>query len=89
MHPNVGGVAEGGAAPTGRRWRPGASPRAPTAQDAANAIGCEVAQIVKSLVFLLDGQPVLALVSGANRLDESKLAAALGGPTSPGPTPTP
>ena len=39
----------------------------------------QVAQIVKSLVFLLDGEPVVALVSGANRLDESRLAAALGG----------
>jgi prolyl-tRNA editing enzyme YbaK/EbsC (Cys-tRNA(Pro) deacylase) len=33
-----------------------------------------VGQIVKSLVFLADGQPVLALVSGANRLDPAKLA---------------
>ena len=79
MHPNVARVAEAAAAhgitvearefPEGTR----------TAQDAADAIGCEVAQIVKSLVFLLDGAPVLALVSGANRLDEAKLAAALGG----------
>ena len=40
-----------------------------TAEDAARAIGCEVAQIVKSLVFTLDGRPIVALVSGANRLD--------------------
>jgi prolyl-tRNA editing enzyme YbaK/EbsC (Cys-tRNA(Pro) deacylase) len=52
-----------------------------TAEDAARAIGCEVGQIVKSLVFLLDGLPVMALVSGANRLDEHRLAAALGGDT--------
>jgi Cys-tRNA(Pro) deacylase len=45
-----------------------------TAQDAANAIGCTVAQIVKSLLFLVDGQPVMALVSGPNQLDEKKLA---------------
>jgi Cys-tRNA(Pro) deacylase len=45
-----------------------------TAEDAANAIGCTVAQIVKSLLFVVDGQPVLALVSGPNRLDEKKLA---------------
>ena len=44
-----------------------------TADDAARAIGVEVGQIVKSLVFTVDGRPVLALVSGANRLDESKL----------------
>lgn len=52
-----------------------------TAPDAANAVGCHVAQIVKSLLFLVDGQPMLALVSGANRLDEAKLAALCG--TSP------
>ncbi len=50
-----------------------------TADDAARAIGCQVGQIVKSLVFLLDGEPVVALVSGANRLDERRLATALGG----------
>ncbi len=49
-----------------------------TAADAAQAIGCEVAQIVKSLVFVVDGQPILALVSGPNRLDEKKLAALCG-----------
>lgn len=45
-----------------------------TAVDAANAIGCQVAQIVKSLLFLADERPVMALVSGPNRLDERKLA---------------
>jgi Cys-tRNA(Pro) deacylase len=49
-----------------------------TAADAAAAIGCQVAQIVKSLVFDADGEPVLALTSGANRVDERKLAAHLG-----------
>lgn len=49
-----------------------------TAQDAARALGTTVAQIVKSLVFLADGRPVLALVSGVNRLDEAKFAAACG-----------
>lgn len=49
-----------------------------TADDAARAIGVEVGQIVKSLVFLADGAPVVALVSGANQLDEAKLAAAAG-----------
>ena len=52
---------------------------AKTAVDAANAIGCEVAQIVKSLVFGVDGEIVLAYVSGSNQLDERKLAAAAGG----------
>jgi Cys-tRNA(Pro) deacylase len=49
-----------------------------TAPDAANAIGCQVAQIVKSLIFVANGEPVVALVSGANRLDERKLAALRG-----------
>ena len=49
-----------------------------TAVDAARAVGCEVAQIVKSLVFVADDAPVLALVSGANRLDPERLAGAVG-----------
>jgi Cys-tRNA(Pro) deacylase len=49
-----------------------------TAEDAARAIGCEVAQIVKSLVFLAAGDPVVVLLSGSDRVDESKLAAVLG-----------
>ena len=49
-----------------------------TAGDAANAIGCQVAQIVKSLLFLVGGQPVMPLVSGANRLDDRKLARVFG-----------
>jgi Cys-tRNA(Pro) deacylase len=49
-----------------------------TAEDAAKAIGCTVAQIVKSLLFVVNGQPVMALVSGPNRLDEGKLAALCG-----------
>jgi prolyl-tRNA editing enzyme YbaK/EbsC (Cys-tRNA(Pro) deacylase) len=50
-----------------------------TADDAAAAVGCDVAQIVKSLVFVVDDQPVVALVGGADRLDERKLAEAAGG----------
>ena len=50
-----------------------------TAADAAAAIGVEVGQIVKSLVFLVDGAPVMALVAGDNQLDERKLSAAHGG----------
>ena len=49
-----------------------------TAADAARAVGCNVAQIVKSLVFIADGEPVIALVSGADRLDPARLAAAVG-----------
>ena len=51
-----------------------------TAPDAARAVGCEVGQIVKSLVFTAAGRPVVALVSGANRVDEQRLAASAGGP---------
>ena len=51
-----------------------------TAIDAATAIGCDVAQIVKSLVFGSDSGYVLALTSGANRVDTERLAEAHGGP---------
>jgi Cys-tRNA(Pro) deacylase len=49
-----------------------------TAEDAARAVGVEVGQIVKSLVFAVKGETVLALVSGMNRLDERALARAVG-----------
>ena len=49
-----------------------------TAEDAARAIGCDVAQIVKSLVFMADDRPVMAFTSGANRVDEARLAEAVG-----------
>ena len=50
-----------------------------TAADAAAAIGVDVGAIVKSLIFAVDGDVVVAYVSGANQLDERKLAAAAGG----------
>ncbi len=78
MHPNVSRVTDAARAagleisvtrfPEGTR----------TAADAASAIGCSVAQIVKSLVFMADGRPLLALVSGTNRVDMGRLAAAAG-----------
>ena len=78
-HRNVVRVIEAGRAlgivVEPRRFPEGAR----TAVDAANAIGCEVGQIVKSLVFGVDGEIVLAYVSGCNQLDESKLAHAAGG----------
>jgi prolyl-tRNA editing enzyme YbaK/EbsC (Cys-tRNA(Pro) deacylase) len=50
-----------------------------SAADAAAAIGCTVAQIAKSVVFkAASGSPVLVIASGANRVDETKVAAALG-----------
>ena len=54
---------------------------AKTAADAAAAIGVDVGQIVKSLIFAVDDAVVVAYVSGANQLDEAKLAAAAGGTT--------
>jgi prolyl-tRNA editing enzyme YbaK/EbsC (Cys-tRNA(Pro) deacylase) len=49
-----------------------------TAEEAAAAIGTTVPKIVKSLVFLADDAPILALVSGSNRLDTDRLGSALG-----------
>jgi prolyl-tRNA editing enzyme YbaK/EbsC (Cys-tRNA(Pro) deacylase) len=79
LHRNVAKVVEAGAA-IGLDVSPLRFPEGTrTAIDAANAIGCDVDQIVKSLIFAVDGEVVLAYVSGANQLDESKLAAAAGG----------
>lgn len=50
-----------------------------TAEDAARAVGCPVSAIVKSLVFVVDDQPVVALVPGDLRLDTERLAEAAGG----------
>ncbi|NDH12135.1 MAG: hypothetical protein EBY44_10505, partial [Actinobacteria bacterium] len=47
--------------------------------DFLEAIGVDIGQIVKSLIFAVDGEVVLAYVSGANQLDEKKLATAAGG----------
>jgi Cys-tRNA(Pro) deacylase len=78
MHPNVARVTDAARAagvdirverfPEGTR----------TAADAARAVGCEVGQVVKSLVFVADARPVVALVSGANRVDLGRLATAIG-----------
>jgi prolyl-tRNA editing enzyme YbaK/EbsC (Cys-tRNA(Pro) deacylase) len=50
----------------------------PTAAAAAIAVGCEAGEVVKSLVFICDGLPVMALVPGDRRADEQKVAAATG-----------
>jgi Cys-tRNA(Pro) deacylase len=78
LHPNARRVAEAAARaglvitvheyPDGTR----------TAHDAAAAVGCDVAQIVKSLVFDAAGSMVVALTSGANRVDTAALARAVG-----------
>ena len=51
-----------------------------TAEEAAAACGCSVGQIVKSLIFRgkQSGRPILLLVSGSNRVDLAKAAAAIG-----------
>jgi Cys-tRNA(Pro) deacylase len=79
MHRNVRAVVEAGKVhgldihprdfPDGTR----------SAVDAAMAIGVDLGQIVKSLVFAIDGEAVVALVSGDNLLDEGKLASCAGG----------
>ena len=79
MHRNVVAVVEA-ARSRGLEIEPRSFPEGTkTAADAAAAIGVEAGQIVKSLVFLVDGVPTMALVAGDNRLDEAKLAAAAGG----------
>ena len=79
QHPNTVRVIEAARAAgfeiTTKRFPEGTK----TARDAAAAIGVEVGQIVKSLVFGVDDEIVMALVSGSNQLDEKKLAAAAGG----------
>jgi prolyl-tRNA editing enzyme YbaK/EbsC (Cys-tRNA(Pro) deacylase) len=52
-----------------------------TAVEAAQACGCGVGQIVKSLIFILEptGEPILVLVSGSNRVQEAGLGARMGG----------
>lgn len=49
-----------------------------TAQAAADAVGCELGQIVKTLYFSADGRPTLALVAGDRQVDTSRLAEILG-----------
>ena len=48
-----------------------------TVKDAAVAVGCEEAEIAKSIVFVADGDPVVCIASGRHRIDTDKLADAL------------
>jgi Cys-tRNA(Pro) deacylase len=50
----------------------------PSARDAAKAVGCDLSQIVKSLVFVCDGAFVLVLTPGDRRADEKAIAEAVG-----------
>lgn len=51
-----------------------------SAAEAAAAVGCEVAQIAKSIVFRAGARAVVVIASGANRVDMAKVAAAIGQP---------
>ncbi len=53
-----------------------------TAQEAAQRAGCALGQIVKSLIFRgqISGKPILVLTSGANRVNEQRIAAYVGEP---------
>ena len=78
MHPNMERVTDA-ARRAGHPIEPRRFPAGTrTAADAALAVGCDVAQIVKSLVFMAGDEPVLALMSGTNRADPAKLATAVG-----------
>jgi prolyl-tRNA editing enzyme YbaK/EbsC (Cys-tRNA(Pro) deacylase) len=48
-----------------------------TVSDAARAVGCQEAEIAKSIVFVADGEPVVCIASGQHRIDPDKLAEAL------------
>lgn len=50
-----------------------------TSADAARALECEVGAIASCLVFMLDGEPLVVVKSGINRVDTAKLAAIAGG----------
>lgn len=50
----------------------------PTAEDAASAAGCGLAQIVKSLVFVCDGRAIVVMIPGDRRADAAKVRAAAG-----------
>src|SRR3954464_4118579 len=79
MHRNVRAVVEAGRA-LGLDIHPRDFPDGThSAADAAMTIGVDLGQIVKCLVFAVDGEAVVALVSGDNLLDEEKLAGCAGG----------
>lgn len=49
-----------------------------TAQDAADSVGCELGQIVKTLLFMADGRPTVVLAAGDGQVDTGKLARLVG-----------
>jgi prolyl-tRNA editing enzyme YbaK/EbsC (Cys-tRNA(Pro) deacylase) len=67
----VAALASGGVDPEIREFPEGTR----TAPEAAAAVGCEVGQICKSLVFRVGDDPLLVIASGANRVDEARFGA--------------
>ncbi|MDK1016151.1 MAG: 5-formyltetrahydrofolate cyclo-ligase [Actinomycetota bacterium] len=63
-------AVEGGVAPNIHRFPEGTK----TSQEAATAVGAEIGEIAKSILFEVDGEPVLAICSGDRRINEGKLA---------------
>ncbi|MFD4368863.1 YbaK/EbsC family protein [Rhodococcus sp. NPDC058521] len=85
LHPNAAHVSETLIA-RGHHGVIVASPEsAHTATEAAGALGVDVGAIVKSLVFLLDDEPVLLLVSGSHRVDLPRTGKRLDGALTPAP----
>jgi prolyl-tRNA editing enzyme YbaK/EbsC (Cys-tRNA(Pro) deacylase) len=79
MHPNVARVQQALAA-AGSAARVVELPDSTrTSAEAANALGVEVGQIAKSLIFLANDKPVMVVASGADRVDTARLSARLGG----------
>jgi Cys-tRNA(Pro) deacylase len=78
LHPNARRVQDALAAAgvAGRVRELDASAR--TSTEAADALGVEVGQIAKTLVFLADGRPVVVIASGSDRVDTAALARAAG-----------
>lgn len=78
IHPNtqrvVGIAAEAGLIIAVQRFPEGTR----TADDAARAVGCDVAAIAKSIVVMSDAGPLLVLTSGSNRVDYEKVSVAAG-----------
>ena len=78
MHPTTARVAAALAAAGLEAEIREFSHAARTAQQAADALGVPVGAIVKSLCFMADGEPIIVLASGANRVEPGKVQQALG-----------
>src|SRR4051794_35362997 len=78
MHPNVEIVAACREKLGGTGAIVELSEAVPTAQAAADLLGCAVGAIANSLVFAADGAPLLVLTSGAHRVDTKRVAALVG-----------